>query len=84
MLSRYGDIEYVLRLPVKQGIRLIYKAAEERKRERVYQQYLAQLPALKQGYTFDMYYKEVVKPQAKLDTRPAEELLDDIFAKRVE
>ena len=80
LLARYHNIEYVLRLPIKQGIRLVYKAFDERLRERVFQQYLAELPSLKGKYSFDSYYNEVVKPQAKLDTRPMDELMNEILS----
>ena len=83
-MARYGNIEYVLRLPIKDGTRLIRKAFDERLRERVYQQFLAQLPALQGKYSFDKYYEEVVKPKAQLDTRPMDELMNEILSIRTE
>jgi hypothetical protein len=70
----------VLDLPIRQGIRLITKAFDERLRERVFQQYLAELPALKGQYSFEQYYQKVVKPQAKIDTRPMDELMQEILS----
>lgn len=80
MLSRYSNIEYVLALPTKQGVKLIAKAIEERRREKVYMQYLAELPAIaKNGYTFEKYYAEVTRVVVK-DTRPTDVLLDEIMS----
>lgn len=76
-MSRYSNIEYVLRMPTKSGTKLIAKAIDERRRDKVYLQYLAQLPALKSGYTFEKYYQEVTRVIVK-DNRPTETLLEEI------
>lgn len=70
----------MLDLPIRQGVKLITKAYDERLRERVYQQYLAELPALKGQYSFIQYFDKVVKPQAKLDERPIDELMQEILS----
>ena len=72
------------KLSVRNGTRLIHKAFDERLRDRVYQQFLAQLPALQGKYSFDKYYEEVVKPKAQLDTRPMDELMNEILSIRTE
>lgn len=63
---------------MRQGSKLIAKAIDESRREKVYLQYLAELPALKGGFTFEEYYKEVTRSVQK-DTRPTEDILDEII-----
>lgn len=65
-------------MPVKSGARLISKAIDENRREKVYLQFLAELPALKGGYTFEQYYKEVTRVVVK-DKRPTEDIMEDIM-----
>jgi hypothetical protein len=44
LLHRYGDINYVLKLPLKRALKLIVKAREEETRDALYQFWLARYP----------------------------------------
>lgn len=65
-------------MPLKNGSKLIAKAFEENRKEKVYLQFLAELPALKGAYSFEQYYKEVISKSVK-DTRPTEVILEEIM-----
>lgn len=44
LLHRYGNIEYILRLPFSEGIKLIAKAKEREYEQRVWEAWVIQLP----------------------------------------
>lgn len=52
LLHRYQNIDFVLRLDAITGIRLIEKALECQRDERLFQQWVAQLPLMGYSGTF--------------------------------
>ena len=46
MLHRYHNIEYILQLDINTGVELIVKATKEKREERLFQQWTAQLPVM--------------------------------------
>lgn len=78
MLSRYGDISYVLKLPVYRAAKLIDIAASEKRREYYYAQWLMHLTKMTKDtfVPFEEYYEET---KVKLDTRSKHEIMQDLL-----
>ena len=82
MLHRYHNIEYVLQLDINTGVSLIIKAMEEKREERLFQQWTAQLPVMAFSGEVISYadYKARVTG-ANIDRRPVsvlEKELDEV------
>lgn len=79
LLHRYHNIEYVLQLDADIGLDLIKKALEKNREERIFQQWVAQLPVM--AYTgvnvsFEDYKDRVTG--ANIDRRSTAEILADV------
>jgi len=61
-------------LPVDDFLELLVEAAERRREERAYQQWLALLPWMKEHQTFEEFYQKI-KPVAPLSRRSREEIM---------
>lgn len=79
MLHRYGNIQYVFRLPAKRAIKLINKAIDEDRKQRFFMQWLMYLPFMtKDNYVpFEEYYEQTKVPQ--IDTRPKDEIMRELL-----
>ena len=79
LLHRYHNIEFILRLPAEAGLDLIKKAREETRNERIFQQWVVQLPLM--GYTGNYTsfadYKDRVTG-ANIDRRSMVEIMAEI------
>lgn len=78
LLHRYQNIEYVLSLDLSTFMRLILKAIEKERDERIFTQWVVQLPNMtKENYkSFDDYKAHVLG--LDIDRRPTEEILRDL------
>jgi len=79
LLHRYHNIEYILQLDAPAGLELIAKAMEKEREDRIFQQWVVQLPLM--GYT-GMYvgfadYKDRVTG-ANIDRRSTAEIMAEI------
>lgn len=79
LLHRYHNIEYILRLDVATGLPLILKALEKEQEDRIFQQWVAQLPIM--AYTgvnvsFADYKDRVTG--ANIDRRPTAEIMKEL------
>lgn len=83
LLSRYGDMQYILSLSVKRAAKLYNKAVEEKKRDKAYQWWLARYPTYtKETYeTFDEFYELLYPPKVEYDTRSKDEIMNEILGK---
>ena len=85
LLHRYHDIDYVMSLDLETALRLIFKAKEEERDERIFRQWVAQLPLMAMSgepISFEDYRDRVTG--ANIDLRPTAEImaeLDDVERK---
>lgn len=79
MLHRYHNIDYVLQLPPEDGLALIVKAMEKDREERLFQQWVAQLPLMAVSGEVESFanYKDRVTG-ANIDRRSTAELMADL------
>ena len=79
LLHRYHNIDYVLSLDIETGLQLILKAREKERDERIFQQWVAQLPVMALGDSvigFGEYRDRVTG--ANVDLRPTSEILAEL------
>lgn len=79
MLHRYHNIEYILQLDIDIGIALIDTALEKNRDERLFQQWVAQLPVMAitgQVVSFSVYKDRATG--ANIDRRPTAEIINEI------
>lgn len=79
MLHRYHNIEFILRTPATLGLPLIIKAMEKDRDERLFQQWVAQLPVMAisgKPVSFADYKDRATG--ANIDRRTAAEILAEI------
>lgn len=85
MLHRYHNIEYILQLDVTAGLELIAKALEKEREDRIFQQWVVQLPVM--AYTGKPVsfadYKDRVTG-ANIDRRSTAELMKELDEVEVE
>lgn len=81
LLHRYHNIDYVLQLPTEDGLALIIKAMEKDQEERLFQQWVAQLPLMAVSGEVEGFaaYKARVTG-ANIDRRSVAEIERDIEA----
>ena len=79
MLHRYHNIDYVLQLPPEDGLALIAKAMEKDREERIFQQWVAQLPLMAVSGEVESFatYKDRVTG-ANIDRRSTAEILAEL------
>lgn len=82
LLHRYHNIEYILQLDANTGAPLILKALEQNRDERIFQQWVAQLPIMAYAGKYVSFadYKDRVTG-ANIDRRSTAEImaeLDDV------
>lgn len=66
LLHRYGNIEFVLRLPFCDGIKLIAKARERQEESRVWESWVIQLPYMdKDKFTPYEEYRDSLRKSEK-------------------
>ena len=79
MLHRYHNIDYILQLDVNAGLELIAKAMEKEREDRIFQQWVAQLPVMAfngKSVSFADYKDRVTG--ANIDRRTTAEILRDL------
>ncbi|MDD3984095.1 MAG: hypothetical protein PHE11_02860 [Candidatus Omnitrophica bacterium] len=81
MLHRYGNIEYVMRLPLHRAAKLIAKAAEEKRREYYFQMWLMRFAMMDNDsfVPFDEFYESTKAPQ--VDKRPKDEIMRELLGR---
>ena len=82
LLHRYSTIDYILKIPFSQSIKLIEKATEEETREQLFRLYLVDRPNMTRetAKSFNQYYDEHIIQNVKLDTRSQEEIMEDLLS----
>lgn len=78
LLHRYGNLEYIMRLDIDAGMRIIEKAIEKEKEDRFFLQWVVQLPHMtKENFiSFDAYVDKVTG--RNIDTRPVSECMAEL------
>lgn len=79
LLNRYHDIDFVFRLDIEDGIALINKAIEREQDERLFRQWVVQLPVMAftgESMSFADYKAYVTG--ANIDWRPIAEIEAEI------
>lgn len=79
MLHRYHNIEYILQLDVTAGLELIAKAMEKEREDRIFQQWVVQLPVMAysgKSVSFADYKDRVTG--ANIDRRSTAELMKEL------
>lgn len=79
MLHRYHNIDYILQLDVTAGLELIAKAMEKERDDRIFQQWVVQLPIMAYFEKFVSFadYKDRVTG-ANIDRRSAAEIMREL------
>ena len=85
MLHRYHNIDYILQLDVNTGLDLITRAREKDKEERIFQQWVVQLPVMAYSGKHISFadYKDRVTG-ANIDRRSVAEILKELDEVEVE
>ena len=81
LLKRYASIEYILKLSLKQGLKLIEKAQEEDTKEYYYRLWLVRYPLYdeKTYETFEQFY-EISKPKLIIkDNRNKDTIMKELL-----
>lgn len=78
LLHRYHNIEYVLQTDLQTGLALILKAREKEREERIFQQWVAQLPWMDEKHFVSFAdYKDKLTG-ANIDRRSVAEIEADL------
>lgn len=78
LLHRYHSIEYILQLDADTGCALILKAQEQERDDRIFQQWVVQLPLMgPENFVSFANYKDNVTG-ANIDRRPTAEILAEL------
>ena len=79
LLHRYHNIEFILQMDAGPALELIRKAREKDRDERIFQQWVAQLPVMAFSGEFTSFadYKDRVTG-ANIDLRPTAEINKDL------
>jgi len=75
-------MDYIMSLPVTDFLELLAEAAERRREERAYQQWLALLPWMKEHKPFEEFYQQVKRSVMPISRRPKESILAEVEAIR--
>lgn len=95
LLTRYGNIDYVLKLRFKDARKLIQKAKEESNKDKVFELFLVERSHLlflsayghakqKDFISFDEYYEKVSAPVVKKDNRSTDDIMKEILELKFE
>ena len=78
LLHRYGNLEYIMQAEIETALRIIEKAREKEKENRLFLQWVVQLPNMtKENYiSFEAYIDKVTG--RNIDKRPVYECLQEI------
>ena len=78
LLHRYGNLEYIMQTEFETALRIIEKAREKEKEQRLFMQWVVQLPQMtKENYiSFESYLDKVTG--RNIDKRPAYECMREI------
>ena len=81
LLKRYGNIEYVLKLPLKRATKLIATAQKEETLEYHYRLWLARYPLYneKTYESFEEFYDKVKPKKVVIDNRSEDEIMKEIL-----
>ena len=78
MLHRYHNIDYILQLDADTGCALILKAYEQERDDRIFQQWVVQLPLMgKENFVSYADYKDKVTG-ANIDRRSVAEIMAEL------
>jgi hypothetical protein len=81
LLHRYGNVDYVMTLPIYRATKLIRTAQEEQRRELIFRLYLADRPYLKDNMSFDDYYEKACPTPVAYDMRDKDVLMKELLGK---
>ena len=79
LLHRYGNIEYVYKLPIRRAVKLIIKAKTEERKAVLFQMWLMRFTLMdKESFvSFEDFYENATVPQ--IDTRPKDEIMSELL-----
>lgn len=69
LLSRYHNIGYIMAFDYEYGIDFIHQAYDKFLEERLFQQWLTELPHMQKRVSFEEYKKERLRPRIKIEKR---------------
>ncbi|MCU7205951.1 hypothetical protein [Turicibacter sp. GALT-G1] len=73
LLSRYHNIDYIMSFDYEYGIDFIHQAYDKRLEDRLFQQWLAEIPHMQKRVSFEEYKKERLRPRIKIEKRFSKE-----------
>lgn len=78
ILRRYGNIDYILRMPLNDFLEFYKLAKQKEREERIFLQWVVQMPLMSQDnfVSFEDYADKITG--RNIDTRSTEEMLKDI------
>lgn len=85
LLSRYGNMQYILSLSIRHVYKLYNKALEENKRDKTYKLWLAIVPRYTNDTyeSFEEFYERLYPPSVEIDTRSKDEIMNELLGKEV-
>lgn len=69
LLSRYQNINYIMSFDYEYGVAFINKAYDKLLEERLFQQWIAELPYMQKKSSFEEYKKERLRPRVQIQRR---------------
>jgi len=73
LLHRYPNIEYVMKLEFEYAIEFINQAYDKALEERLFQQWLVEIPHMKKSVSFEDYKRERLRPRINIQKRLTKE-----------
>lgn len=82
LMKRYHRIDFIDEMEVDMAIELIEEAVRKEREERIWQQWLIQLPLMAEGKLEHVPYKEYLELRTgkNIDMRSTEEIMEDIYS----
>lgn len=81
LLKRYGDIRYILSLPLNDAIKAVNFAIEQDKKEKLYSLWLVKYPWYDQNTfeTFEQFCERSIPKKVTYDTRSKDDIMAEIL-----
>lgn len=73
LLHRYPNTEYIMNLEFEYGVEFINQAYDKALEERLFQQWLVEIPHMKKSVSFEDYKRERLRPRINITKRLSKE-----------
>lgn len=73
LLHRYPNTEYIMNLEFEYGVEFINQAYDKALEERLFKQWLVEIPHMKKSVSFEDYKRERLRPRINITKRLSKE-----------